>query len=200
MARKRRSNGRRCVAAGCARFGRPGRALCPDHERSAYGRELAAAVGRLAQQVGDGFTQRQEGEDVAARQRRAAAEFGRRLERGDYGGLFDGRLRAVMAQAAAERGLAEEIGALRVVLAKLLTTEGADPLRVAHGVARVAGTTVRALQAQRALEGDLGDEFQRALQHVLTELDEESSPSADPARGLVEGGGVGAAEAAWGDE
>ena len=109
--------------------------------------------------------------------RRAAKEFGRRLERGDYGALFDGRLRAVMAQAATEQGLAEEIGALRVMLARLLTTEDGDPLRLAHGVARVAGVTVRAVRAQREIEGEAGDELTRELMRALGELDGEDTES-----------------------
>ena len=148
-------NGRRCLATGCERRVRSGHALCLDHERGAFGRELEAAVGRMARRVGAAFAAA-DGDEGSGAERRAAAEFGRRLARGEYGGLFDGRLREVMAQAAAERGLAEEIGALRVVLARLLATEGEDPRRVAHAVARVAGTTVRAVGAQRARRGVAG--------------------------------------------
>ena len=176
------------MADGCGRQMRPGRALCPDHERGAYGREVEAAVGRLARRVEAAFAERagaaEQGEGGRGR---VAVDFGMRLERGDYGRLFDGRLREVMAQAAAERGLAEEIGALRVVLARLLTTEGEDPLRVAHAVARVAGTTVRAVGAQRALEGEAGDELTRELMRTLAELDAE--------RAAGEAGQAGAAEA-----
>ena len=131
-------------------------------------------MGRLARRVEDAFAARAgAAEEDEGGRRRVASDFGRRLARGDYGGLFDGRLREVMAQAAAERGLAEEIGALRVVLARLLATEGEDPRRVAHAVARVAGTTVRAVGAQRALEGEAGDGLAAALMQTLAELDAE---------------------------
>ena len=192
--RKRRSAGWRCVADGCERLVRPGRALCPDHERGAYGGEVEAAVGRLARRVSAEFTAsasrpfgKGDDESDRERQRRAAVDFGRRLERGDDGGLFEGRLRAVLAQAATERGLAEEIGALRVTLARLLTTEGEDPLRVAHAVARVAGVTVRAVGAQRALEGATGGELAAALMQTLAELDAE--------RAVGEAGQAGSAKA-----
>ncbi len=141
----RGSGGRRCVADGCARSVRPGRVLCPAHARGAYGRELEAAIGRMARQVERAFTAAPEPGVATGPDRRleVVEAFARRVARGEYGELFEGRLREVMAQAAAERGIAEEIGALRVVLARLMTDPGIDPLHLAHGVARVAGTTVR---------------------------------------------------------
>ena len=96
--RKRRSAGRRCVAEGCSRQVRPGRALCPDHERGAYGREVEAAVGRLARRVSAEFVAPTsppfvKGDDESARerQRRAATAFERWLEReGTTGGCSTG--------------------------------------------------------------------------------------------------------------
>ena len=44
---------------------------------------------------------------------------------------------------------------------------------MAHAVARVAATTVRAVGAQRALEGEAGDELTRELMRTLAELDAE---------------------------
>ena len=151
------------MAAGCGRQVRPGRALCREHERGAYGREVEGAVGRPARRVSAELAApasrpfgKSDDEPDRGRQRRAAKEFGRRL-----------------AQAATEQGLAEEIGALRVMLAKLLTAEGEDPLRLAHGVARAAGVTVRAVWAQRAIEGEAGDGLAAAQMRALAELDEE---------------------------
>ncbi|MDQ3693714.1 MAG: hypothetical protein M3464_08805 [Chloroflexota bacterium] len=178
MLGKRRSTkrtvGRRCVADGCARSVRPGRVLCPAHARGAYGRELEAAIGRMARQVEQAFTAAPEpGVVVAAapdRRDEAVATFERRVARGEYGELFDARLREVMAQAAAERGIAEEIGALRVVLARLMTDPGIDPLQLAHGVARVAGTTVRAMRMQQELEAGVAAEFQHNYAQLADEL------------------------------
>ena len=194
MARGHRSRGRRCLATGCGRSVRPGAALCGEHERGAAARELEAAVGRIARRVERAFAAGREGETEMERQRRAGAEFRRGLERGDYGGLFDGRLREVMAQAAAERGLAEEIGALRVVLARLLAAENEDPLRVAHGVARVAGVTVRAMAAQRALEDEFGGELGEALQEALANLEKLDAEEAARAEQERTGGAPRAAE------
>jgi hypothetical protein len=58
------------------------------------------------------------------------------LERGDYRELFDPATSQVMAQAAAVRGLEDEIGALRVALARLLAEER-DPNKLALSLARI---------------------------------------------------------------
>ncbi|MBA2518832.1 MAG: hypothetical protein H0V24_04145 [Chloroflexia bacterium] len=152
----------------------PGRVLCPAHARGAYGRELEAAIGRMARQVEQAFATAPE-QGIAAtaapdRRDEVVVAFERRVARGEYGELFDARLRAVMAQAAAERGIAEEIGTVRVVLARLMTDPGIDPLHLAHGVARVAGTTVRAMRMQRDLEAGAAAEFQHNYALLADEL------------------------------
>ncbi|MER3436910.1 MAG: hypothetical protein C4346_04485, partial [Chloroflexota bacterium] len=68
--------------------------------------------------IGDTLVAALEAGDGDERRERREA-FQRRLERGEYGALFDERLREVMAQAAEERGLVAELGAARVVLARL---------------------------------------------------------------------------------
>ena len=73
-----------------------------------------------------------------------------------------------------------------MVLARLVAAEGEDPLRVAHAVARVAGTTVRAVGAQRALEGEAGDELTRELMRTLAELDGERAAGEAGQAGAVE--------------
>jgi hypothetical protein len=167
----RAMTGRRCGAAGCGRVVGAGKMTCATHEASAAGRDLETAVGRLARRTAASFA---EAEDRAER---GAAEitFRRRFARGEYGALFDDRVREVAAQATEERAVKEEIGVLRVTMARLLAELLAtdDPVPVAHGVARVATATVRAVQAQRALEPEGQDEFQTTLARVLDEMDAE---------------------------
>ena len=133
-------------------------------------RGIAGSVLRAAGDEDDG--EDGDGEGTAARARWAMAEFRRRLEAGDYRGLYDRRLSEVIAQAAAERSLADEIGALRYVLARLLAEEE-DPAKLAASVARVAGVAVQAARAQRAVTGDLADGLTAALTQILIELDGE---------------------------
>jgi hypothetical protein len=92
------------------------------------------------------------------------------LGEGDYQRLFDGPLREVIAQAAAERGLADEIGALRVVLARVLVEED-DLSKLVAGVSRLASVTVQAARAQRAIAGEQADGLTEAIAQILAELD-----------------------------
>jgi len=102
----------------------------------------------------------------------AGAAFRRRLMAGAYRELYGSALAAVLAEAAAERGLADEIGALRVTLARLLVEE-TDASRLATAVARVAGVAVQAAREQRAITGEGGDGWDAVVAQVLAELDGE---------------------------
>ncbi|MEA2598502.1 MAG: hypothetical protein QOF01_4971 [Thermomicrobiales bacterium] len=141
---------KRCATPGCGRFVRQGAAWCRVH-----GEDEVEAIG-----VG-----LEEDEHATA-----AAEFRRRLDEGDYRRLFDEKLREVIAQAAAERSLADEIGALRVVLARLLLEED-DLAKLVPGVARLTSVTVQAARAQRAIVGEQADGLTEAIAQILAELD-----------------------------
>lgn len=174
--RGRRGSGRRCAADGCRRFVQPGRVLCGQHARTGDGRDLEAALGRMARQVEQAF--QDGGEDdqkvqarAAARREQALATFRQRVERGDYGELFEGRLRAVMAQAAAERGLAVEIGALRLVLAQLLTDTSLDAEMQARLVARVSETSVKATRVRWELATWEEEPGRAELRRLMAELE-----------------------------
>jgi hypothetical protein len=99
-----------------------------------------------------------------------AAEFERRLAQGDYRYLFGQVLREIVEQAAEVPGLADEIGVLRVVLARLMVEER-DPKQLAESVSRVAAVAIQAARAQRAISGDQADGLTGALTQILMELD-----------------------------
>ena len=166
-----RPAGRRCLVVGCGRFVRSGRAVCTEHAGSEAGQAAEGALGRLARRTEASFA----GSGDAEAERQATVTFRRRLERGDYGEVVDAGVQRVMAQAAAEAGLQEEIGTLRVTMARLLTELVAadDPLPVAHGVARVATAAIRAVVAQRALAPEPADGLGATLARVLDEMDAE---------------------------
>ena len=109
-------------------------------------------------------------DSVAGRRRKAAAAFRERLEAGDYHQLFGGRLGEVMAQAAEEAGVADELGALRIVLARLMEEE--DDLVVLAGlVARVASVSIQAARLQRAINGQLAESLTDAVTSILVDLE-----------------------------
>lgn len=137
----------RCETAGCGRFVRVGARRCRRH-----------AIGE------DGSEER--GEEAPGA---LAEEFRRRLAGGDYRALYGEALEAVLAQAAAGRDLADEIGALRVALARLLVEER-DPTRLATAVARVAGVAVQAARTRRALGAEGGAADGAALTAMLSDL------------------------------
>jgi hypothetical protein len=99
----------------------------------------------------------------------AAAKFRARLESGDYRELLGDRLGEVMAQAAAEAGVGDELGALRIVMARLLTEED-DPVVLAPLIARIASVSIQAARAQRAINGQLAESLTEAITTILAEL------------------------------
>ena len=106
----------------------------------------------------------------SGRRRAAKAAFRERLEAGDYRELFGGRLGEVMAQAAEEAGVADELGALRVVMARLLTEEE-DLVVLAPLIARIASVSIQAARVQRAISGQLAESLTEALTTILADLE-----------------------------
>jgi hypothetical protein len=171
------------MAPGCGRFVQSGQATCADHRESAAGRDATVALRRMAAAVasGDGRTDRRRdgetdgrvGGQVEREERRRvelAEGFRRRLERGDYRALLDERLREVMAQAAEQRGLAEEVGALRFAMARLLAEEE-DPGALALGISRLATASARLARTQRELNQE-PELLTDAISQILRDLDE----------------------------
>ena len=109
-------------------------------------------------------------DSLAERRQAAAAEFRARLEAGDYRDLFEGRLAEVMAQAAEESGVGDELGALRIVMARLLAEED-DLLVLASSIPRVASVSIQAARAQRAISGQLAESLTDAITTILANLD-----------------------------
>ena len=79
-------------------------------------------------------------------------------------------LRAWIAEQGRRESLAEEIGALRAVLARLLATDGADAGRLSQSVPRVVNAIVRALRAQRLLAGETAGDLNEMLTRILADL------------------------------
>ncbi|MCM8749462.1 hypothetical protein NET02_09910 [Thermomicrobiaceae bacterium CFH 74404] len=84
-------------------------------------------------------------------------------------GRLEERIAAMLEQAGSAQSLAEEIGALRLVLARVLAEED-DPERLATSIPRIVDTVVRAVRAQRALSGVMAEHLTEALTQVLIEL------------------------------
>jgi len=69
-----------------------------------------------------------------------------------------------------QRLIAEEIGALRVVLAQLLATGGADAAALSQSVPRVVNAIVRAQRTQRLLAGESAGDLNEMMTRILAEM------------------------------
>lgn len=108
----------------------------------------------------------------------AAAAFRRRLAEGDYRALYGPGIGETVARAAADPGLDDEIGALRVTLARLLLEE-ADAARLATAVARLAQVAVQAARVRRSLATEEPD----LIAAMLRRLDEEDEEDDEDGEG-----------------
>lgn len=158
----------RCAAPGCTTVTRSRAGYCPAH--AWLGREAAAALlpdDPLAMRAAEVSAIELE---AVERRQAAAAAFRQRLEAGDYRGLFGERLGELMAQAAADGGVSDELAVLRIVMARLLAEEE-DPVTLAKAVSRVAAVSIQAARAQRAINGQLAEGLTDALTTILVDLD-----------------------------
>jgi hypothetical protein len=103
-----------------------------------------------------------------------ADETARRLDwaamAGSYRELLGPTLSRIMAEAAADTGLDDEVGALRVTMARVLSEES-DPVRLAQAISRLSAASVAAARARRAITGELADNLTDALSQILLDLD-----------------------------
>lgn len=97
------------------------------------------------------------------------AKFRRRLESASYQALRGEALEAVLVQAAAERKLIDEVGALRLTLTRLLLEED-DVGRLATSVARVAAVAVRAAHIQSDISTERPGDVEAEIARTLDEL------------------------------
>ncbi len=149
----------RCGAAGCTNFARGATGYCASHKGLVGSGDGAgeSAADRLAREDGE-------------RRRANADAFRERVEGGDYRQLFGGKLGRLMAQAAEEKGVGDELGALRYCMARLMAEEE-DPVTLAKSIARIASVSIQAARAQRAIQGHLAEGLTEAITQILVELD-----------------------------
>lgn len=149
----------RCQASRCNRFIRAGDAFCSRHQDE----EVVTAVYSPKPFPEASATVRDPAEPIG---------FQERLEARSYTALYDDPIANVMHQAAtmvAEQGLLDELGALRIVLARLVMEEQ-DLSRLAANVTRVAHVAVQAARAQRVISGAAAEGLTNALTQVLIEV------------------------------
>ena len=155
---------RRGLGAGCGRWVKPGKVVCREHAQTEVGRaiaaevrELVAALGRLRDvAVADGKAERRKDGEIERREaegevRAAVRALRRRVEWGDFAGVLAGPRRVREAEAARERGFADEIEGLRMTLYRVLGEVDLDVVVQAQAMTQVVGMTVRAAREQAAV-------------------------------------------------
>ena len=151
----------RCAAPGCGRFSRTGRSYCSRHQPS---------------------DDPQRDDDGANLGDAGAAAFRARLATGDYETVVGPELRRVLQGALVAPDLEEELGAVRVSLARLIHEER-DPSRLAAGVARLTSVAVQAARLRQSGNAE-ADTITAILEKTLAEIEAEAArgdPGENPA-------------------
>ena len=148
-----------CEYPGCLAFAVLGTPFCHEHQ----GTEGPAEPADLP------YWQRVQVADEQERQRRRQ-EFEARLDAGDYAKLYTPAIAQLIEQAAREKGVDNELGALRVVLAEVVETVD-DPTDKARLTATLARAIVLTLRGDHLLSGRLTASLQEAMVNILEELD-----------------------------
>ncbi|MEZ4568723.1 MAG: hypothetical protein R2849_00005, partial [Thermomicrobiales bacterium] len=101
-----------------------------------------------------------------------SACFARAARMGQADRLIEDAVQQIIRQAGEESSLQNEIGALRIVLNRVIAMDAldGDPAKTAATVARLVDSLVRAVKMQRALQGELADDLAGALTTVLIEM------------------------------
>lgn len=142
----------RCQSAGCSRYAVKGHLVCTMH--------LVNAGKIKPQPPGD--------DDPGGR-------FRARLEQAEtYRDLLGPKLGRLMKEAAAEQDLTDELGTIRLVMARVMDEEP-DPVRLANAVSRLTNVAVQVMKAQRVLSGEMADSLTDALTQILLELDAQDT-------------------------
>ena len=147
--------GTRCRREGCRAWARRGWTHCGSHLRQAvraWERRFPPENGAEPTPAGAAWVRGQ----WLAREMGMVEELARRLERGET------------------EGLAAEIAAARVALARLLREED-DPVRLAEGVARAAGVIFKARQIEQRTGGEAAGALSGLAERILAELEADET-------------------------
>jgi hypothetical protein len=98
--------------------------------------------------------------------------FAEHVRAGRQDELVERAVAAVLTAIGGELSLGQEIGALRLMLHRVIAMDAldGDPRDTAATIARLVDGIVRAVRAQRAISGELADDLSAALTTVLIEM------------------------------
>lgn len=139
---------RRCARSGCRAWAMRGANYCSAHRSDAV----------VDQEFPD---KRQERVD----------RFAELVRAGKHAGLIDAALQAALDACAGERRLTIEIGALRLMLQRVVATEllDGDPRETTQTLTRLVDAVIRALRMEQTLAASFETEFRAAVTRVFAE-------------------------------
>ena len=112
-------------------------------------------------------------EEEAERRAEQRQRFQERLAEGGYRALLDPPVQLVIEEAAAIQGIAQELGAVRFALAKVVS-EVQDPNQLASSVARLAACAAQLLRVVRPTAKEADEELIATLNQIMVDLEKEA--------------------------
>lgn len=112
-----------------------------------------------------------EGEVLPDERRARIDRFTELVRAGQHGDLIEAALQAALDACARERSLATEIGALRLMLQRVVATEllDGDPRETTQTMTRLVDAIIRALRMEQTLAASFEDELRAAVTRVFAE-------------------------------
>lgn len=109
--------------------------------------------------------------ELTDQRRQRIDRFAELVRAGKHAGLIEATLQAALDAFASERGLSVEIGALRLMLQRVVATEllDGDPREVTQTMTRLVDAIIRALRMEQTLALSFEDELRAAVTRVFAE-------------------------------
>lgn len=152
---------RRCERPGCRAWAMRGGRFCWAHRHAADGLPTTQSE-----------TQFDESDAEPSARAQRSARFAEAVRAGRRDELVERAVAAVLAAIGGDLSLEQEIGALRLVLQRVIAMDAldGDPRDIAPTITRLVDGIVRAVRAQRTVSGELADDLSAALTTVLIEM------------------------------
>lgn len=118
--------------------------------------------------------------ELPAERQQRIERFAELIRAGKHADLIEGTLQAALDACAAERSLAIEIGALRLMLQRIVATDllDGDPREITLTMTRLVDTIIRALRMEQTLAETFEDDLRAAVTRVFREMGLEDEEGA----------------------
>lgn len=146
-----REQGRRCTRDGCRAWAMRGASHCVAHR--------------------DDDCERIDDTDPPDERQQRSERFAELVRSGAFAGLIDATVQVALDACANVRSLSIEIGALRLLLQRIIVTDllDGDPREVTQTLTRLVDTIIRAVKMEQTLIASFDDDLRAAVTRVFAE-------------------------------